>query len=71
MTTRAKRMIKYLENELGWTVYSISLTCKNEHQQGFGAKNYCTECGEKLTKKHDTESVKEVEAAIKYALNEK
>jgi hypothetical protein len=68
MTTRAKRMIKYLEDTLGWTVKSNRKECPKGHFNYGG--NFCSECGSKLKTIKDTESVQQVEAAIKYALKE-
>ena len=69
MTDRAKRMIEYLEDRLGWTVYQNKKTCQEGHIV-YGGK-FCNECGSKLKKTKDTDSVKQVEQALKYALEEK
>lgn len=69
MTNRAKRMIKYLEENLGWTVMQYKTECPKGHiRNGYG--NYCIECGSKMKDIKDTDSVKQVEEAIKYALKE-
>lgn len=70
MSTRAKRMIKYLEEELGWSVKQNKSQCsKDEFHFGQSGK-FCSECGAKTKQVKDTEVVNEVEAAFKYALKE-
>lgn len=71
MSTRSKRMIKYLEETLGWNVTTRRSICtKNEFHFGQSGK-FCSECGAKTKTINDVESVKQIEEAIKYSLKEK
>jgi uncharacterized Zn finger protein (UPF0148 family) len=47
-TKRAKRLAKYLTNELGWDVYDESRECtKCGHVPFRAVGKYCPECGAK------------------------
>lgn len=69
MSTRAKRMIEYLQ-DLGYTVYVHKIECSADKFHFCARGNFCPECGAKTKIIKDKESVKQIEEAIKYALNE-
>jgi len=68
-TKRAQRLGKFLEKELGWSVYSNSVECPNGHIVYEG--KFCSECGAKLKQIRDTNSDDQLELAIKHLLKEK
>lgn len=66
MSKRAERLARYLEDELGWTVYDPSTECKGCGRIVFGHK-YCPDCGTKQGRatKGRKEQLAEIEAALK------
>lgn len=69
MTTRAKRLAKYLES-IGWTIESDGVQCMNDasHYVSYRA-NFCPACGAE-TEKIGRSPIDELESGIKYALGE-
>lgn len=70
MTNRAKRMIEYLQDQLGYTVYVNKVECSVNKYHWARDSKFCPECGAKTKTIKDTQSVKDIESAIKYALKE-
>lgn len=69
MTKRSKRLAKFLENELGWSIRDDFRNCPSCKGRGNG--KHCSNCGEKLPKPPVQDIVyKELEAALKYALED-
>ena len=67
MSKRAKKLAKYLENVLGWTIYDETMYCPK-----CGATDYelddkfCSFCGTKLKKERKKQIVEEdIEDALK------
>ena len=71
MTKRAKRLAKYLETDLGWSVFSDKTICPTCGNACYG-KKYCSECGTKQVKpiKDRKETLDQIEQALIYALDE-
>jgi hypothetical protein len=69
MTERAKKLGKYLEEELGWTIYENRHECSKGHIN-YGGK-FCSECGTKLKIIKDTFADDQLEWAIKHILGKK
>ncbi len=73
MTIRAKRLAKYLEDELGWEVFTKSNICKacsiTYHRSD---AKYCFSSGGKLTSNVEDNkgTLQDIETAIKYCLGE-
>jgi ribosomal protein L32 len=65
MSARAKRLAKYLEEELGWTVYSDTTECPKCHRLVYGTK-FCPDCGTKQGR--PTKARKEVEQELEEAI---
>lgn len=69
MTDRARRLGRYLENNLGWEIQDNRAEC-GCGVVSYGAK-FCRECGKKLPKPpKKKETYESLELAISYALNE-
>jgi hypothetical protein len=73
-TKRAKRLERYLSEELGWDTKSGRYECASEGclHTSFSFQNFCPDCGYKMpTKRKGSGMVfDELEQAIAYALEE-
>lgn len=63
----AKRLATYLEDDMGWEVYpEDKFECPNRHSQWRGP--YCSDCGQKMKKVKQEDTVAELVKAIEFAL---
>lgn len=71
MTKRAKRLAKYLENDLGWEVFSKRTDCPKCGNTVCGDP-FCPQCGTKQGKPTHgrNETIDEIEKAIAYAIGD-
>lgn len=60
MKKRLKKLIKYLEENLDWTVYDDKMNCSKCDNFEYGKdKKFCPECGSKLKRVRSNEEVEE------------
>lgn len=74
-TKRAKRLAKYLEEELDWSVFPPDGRCTKCQGRCQRDYNFCPNCGVELTKgvleTEDDLAYNDLEVALKYALDHK
>jgi rRNA maturation endonuclease Nob1 len=74
MSKRARKLALYLQDVLGWEVYSSKVTCKCGRVSYWRDEVFCPKCGTKLKHKRADverrESHEDLEAAIAHALDE-
>ena len=69
MSARARRLAKYLDEVLGWTVYDDVKTCKCGNKEYGREKKFCSKCSAKLPAPSPQEdTIEQLERALKFAL---
>ena len=72
MSERAMRLAKYLEEELGWTVYDEVKKCTCGNTEYFREKRYCSKCGKNLPlARPRKDTIEQLERAIEFAIKKK